>query len=394
MARSGLALRLGRIREQQKTRATQDTLTAQDTSIPEIKPIPEGQPIAPVGLEASNVAKQTDAPVPLPGWKSTDKMIHERITRISFPEYRDGFSEHFPLLFPRERESLSQVISSRDLITSFVFFDLETTGLSHGAGTVAFMAGIARIVFSGRGANKKANLDVHQILLDDYPGELAFLNWFSELVGDNPVFVSFNGKSFDSQILYTRYLMNGLQPSFLKQPSIHLDLLYPARRIWKAKLGSCRLSVIEEMVLGTKRIDDLPGSEAPDAWFDFVRKGEQDRLLAIGDHNRDDCASLVRLLYSLDDSIEKGTERASMIRAFDLRSRGEYAESRAFLEPLVAQGDRLALKLLAIDTEHRIDDLDRALDCARELEDEKRIIRLEKKISLRNAASAQGSLDD
>jgi len=320
--------------------------------------------------------------------------VHERTTRIPFPEYRDGFSEHFPLLFPRERESLSQLISSRDSINSFVFFDLETTGLSHGAGTVAFMAGIARIFFSGRGANKKASLDVLQILLDDYPGEIAFLNRFSELVGENPVFVSFNGKSFDSQILYTRYLMNGLQPSFLKKPTLHLDLLYPSRRIWKAKLGSCRLSVIEEMVLGIKRIDDLPGSEAPDAWFDFLRKGEKGRLLAIGDHNRDDCVSLARLLFSLDDSIEKGTERASLIRAFDLRSRAEYAESRAFLEPLAVQGDRLALQLLAIDTEHRIDDLERALDCARELADEKRIIRLEKKIALRNTASAQGILDE
>jgi len=374
MARSGLAGRLGRIRDQQKTsKGEQD------------KPIPQVQSIATNG---------PDAPVYVPDWKSTGILVHERTTRIPFPEYRDGFSEHFPLLFPRERESLSRLISSRDNINSFVFFDLETTGLSHGAGTVAFMAGIARIVFSGRTSNGKAYLDVHQILLDDYPGEIAFLNRFSELIGDNPVLVSFNGKSFDSQILYTRYLMNGLQPSFLKRSLLHLDLLYPTRRIWKAKLGSCRLSIIEEMVLGTKRIDDLPGSEAPDAWFDFIRSGEQKRLLAIGDHNRDDCISLARLLFSLDDSIEKGTERASLIRAFDLRSRAEYAESRAFLEPLAAQGDRFALKLLAIDTEHRINDLERALDCARELGDEKRIIRLEKKIAHRNIAASQGSLDE
>jgi len=365
MARSGLAGRLGRIREQQK-RYTDE-------------------PIAPPGHEMA---------ISLPLWNSTETLLHERTTRIPFPEYRDCFSTHLPLLFPRERESLSQLISSRDSINSFVFFDLETTGLSHGAGTVAFMAGIARIVFTGRASNRTAHLDVHQILLDDYPGEIVFLNRFSELIGENPVFVSFNGKSFDSQILYTRYLMNGLHPSFLKQSALHLDLLYPSRRIWKAKLGSCKLSVIEEMVLGTTRIDDLPGSEAPDAWFDFVRKGEKERLLAIGDHNRDDCVSLARLLFSLDDSIEKGTERASLIRAFDLRTRAEYAESRAFLEPLAAQGDRLALRLLAIDTEHRIDDLERALYCARELGDEKRIIRLERKIALRNVGAAQGNLDE
>lgn len=281
-------------------------------------------------------------------------------------------SSFLPLLFPREREFLESMESPELLLSRLVFFDLETTGLSHGTGTVAFMAALAR--FDGSGT-----LSTTQLLLSDYPGEADFLARFAELAGENPVLVSFNGKGFDSQILSTRFLMNGMRPRFLTAP--HLDLLYPSRRLWKRELENCRLGTIEAEIFRRPRVDDLPGSEAPDAWFDYLRTGDQRRLLEVGEHNLEDTRSLARLLFELDRRIASAEGRAALIRALDLRARKDYEAAAAFLIPLSRSGDPLASRILAIDAEHRLARLDLALELARSLEDSRRIARLEAKLS-------------
>lgn len=360
MARSGLAGRLSRIRDQQKA-APQQAGTSRKYSTPD-------------AVE----------PVPLPGWNVVAPFVFERETIITLPVVPPRFSPHLSLLFPRECEFLDENFLSAGMTSDLVFFDLETTGLSRGAGTVAFMAGLARLKPGDRSARELA---ITQILLADYPGEAAFLERFSAIVGERPVFVSFNGKAFDFQILFNRFAMNGIRSPLMLCPPVHLDLLYPSRRIWKNDLESCRLSVLEEAILGISRVDDLPGSEAPDAWFDYVRRGETERLLAIGDHNRDDCETLPRLMVALDKAIERGDARAALIRAMHARSLGEYHLARTFLEPLASKGDPLALRMLAVDAEHRTDDLPFALECAKALEDERRIGRLVRKLA-RNGGKA------
>lgn len=367
MARSGLAGRLGRIRETERIRKTAELPPDDDPG----RGSPEGAP---------NVATESDAgfdrPRELAGWTVTAPFLHERVTDVPCAAYRESLSPYLPLLFPRERETLAAALGAGRVPGRCVFFDLETTGLSHGAGTVAFMAGLARFVAEPGG---KTALRVHQIILDDYPGEAAFLSRFDEIAGDDPVFVSFNGKCFDAQILATRFLMNGMRPRCMAGDPLHLDLLFPSRRLWKDALGSCRLSAIEEGILAVHRVDDLPGSEAPEAWFDYVRSRIEARLLAIGDHNRDDCASLALLLFALDRAIDSGDGRAALVRALALRSERDYAGAARFLSPLAGLGDRTALRLLAVDAEHRLLDLDRALSCAEELGDERRIERVRNK---------------
>lgn len=362
MARSGLAGRLSRIREQQK-------------SAPRSITVQEAVTVPQAGM---------DAMVPLSGWDIVAPYVFERETVVTFPSIPARFSPYLSLLFPREREFLDEQRLSAGMTSDLVFFDLETTGLSRGAGTVAFMAGLARLKPRASGRNGvQRELAITQILLADYPGEAAFLERFSAIVGERPVFVSFNGKAFDFQILFNRFAMNGIRSPLMLCPPMHLDLLYPSRRIWKNDLESCRLSVLEEAILGISRVDDLPGSEAPDAWFDYVRRGETERLLAIGDHNRDDCETLPRLMIALDAAIERGDARAALIRAIHERSTGEYARARRFLEPLATRGDPLALRMLAVDAEHRTDDLPFALECAKTLADERRIERLERKLANR-----------
>jgi uncharacterized protein len=51
--------------------------------------------------------------------------------------------------------------------------------------------------------------------------------------------------------------------------------------------------------LGSVREDDLPGSEAPAAWRDFLRAGAEHNLCRIAQHNADDLYSLHRIVDTL-----------------------------------------------------------------------------------------------
>jgi len=200
----------------------------------------------------------------------------------------------------------------------FLFFDLETTGLSGGAGTVAFLAAFGRFVRgpSGKQDNrtqkakhtgnvKYTGIEITQFLLLDYPGEQDFLQRVLSTIAppnpETPYFLTtYNGKAFDTQILKTRCLLNG----FALPPFLQADLLHPARRLWKRLLPNCSQGTIETLVLGLDRTGDTPGSLAPDIWFNFLRSGgdfagtDKDMpepcraLLGICDHNVKDIFGL------------------------------------------------------------------------------------------------------
>ena len=70
-----------------------------------------------------------------------------------------------------------------------VFIDLETTGISGGAGTVAFLVGCG---YFDLGA-----FQVRQFLLTSYSAERALLAAAAELFADADLIVTYNGKTFD-----------------------------------------------------------------------------------------------------------------------------------------------------------------------------------------------------
>jgi len=171
----------------------------------------------------------------------------------------------------------------------FLFFDLETTGLSGGAGTVAFLAAFGRFVPGGK-------LRITQYLLLDYPGENDFLDAvLGEFKNKKSVIVSYNGKCFDSQILKTRCLMNRIKPP----EYFHADLLHPARRLWKNLIIDCSQGSVETRILGLDRSGDIPGALAPEIWFEFLKTGETERLLGICDHNIADITGLSSILAAM-----------------------------------------------------------------------------------------------
>ena len=203
-------------------------------------------------------------------------------------------------------------------LARLAFLDTETTGLSGGAGTVAFLVGLGYV--------RDGYFRVEQFLMRDYPDEPEMLAMIADRLDRFDAVCSFNGKNFDLPLLKARYTMCRMQDRW-RDPE-QLDLLYPARRTWKLRIGSCRLACIEEHILGRGREGDLPGSEVPRRYFDYLKCGDLRLLEDIIDHNRQDIVTLGTLLAHLC-CIYQEPER--QIHRADLLSMGKALENQGEL---------------------------------------------------------------
>ncbi len=167
------------------------------------------------------------------------------------------------------------------------YFDTETTGLSTGAGTVIFLAAVARVV--------DGLITVRQYLLPDYPHEPALLRAIAADLATAPRLVTYNGRAFDVPMLSARLTVHGLFREAASLPADHDDLLPDARRLFRRPLGGARLADVEAGVLGVRRASDCPGSEVPARYFGYLRGGSPDILAEVLDHNFQDVASLALL---------------------------------------------------------------------------------------------------
>lgn len=218
------------------------------------------------------------------------------------------------------------------------FFDFETTGLSGGAGTIAFLAAIGRIDEAG-------SVRVVQYFLDDYPAERAFIQHVSEALLDVDAIATYNGSSFDMPLLLTRRAMHGLDAL----PAVpHVDVLHPVRRLYRTTIGACALSSIEATILDCSRDGDIPGSEVPQVWFDFVKQGQCDRLQQVFVHNRLDIVSLARLFFHVG-LIAGGAAEDPLcdpIGRAELESRLDSDRAERTLRGALASGDLRASRAL------------------------------------------------
>jgi uncharacterized protein YprB with RNaseH-like and TPR domain len=189
--------------------------------------------------------------------------------------------------------------------SGWLFLDLETTGLAGGAGTQAFLIGCAAI--EGR------SLCVRQFLLPGLEHERALLAEFTTHAEEMGGLVTFNGRSFDAPLIETRFLFH--RAAFPLENTLHLDMLYPSRRLWKSRPtpagpdpddGSCSLSVLEKQVSGMHRVGDVPGFQIPSRYFRFIRDGDAGPLEAVLEHNRLDLISLAAVMARVIRLIEQG----------------------------------------------------------------------------------------
>ena len=192
--------------------------------------------------------------------------------------------------FPEIPVDVLRFLSQDRSLTEFairdvLFLDIETTGTAGGTGTYAFLVGLGFV--------EDGYFQVRQFFLHDLAEESAFLNAVEEFTGRFRYLVTYNGKSFDSQILRNRYLMHRKEDPLRDKP--HVDMLFVARRLWKKRFRDCDLMNLERQVLQFYRIDDIPGYLIPAAYTDYLRFAKANLIQKVIHHNQWDIVSLAVL---------------------------------------------------------------------------------------------------
>jgi uncharacterized protein len=196
------------------------------------------------------------------------------------------------------------------------FVDIETTGLSGGSGTFAFLVGAGRF--------DKDTFLTRQFFLRDPSEENAQLTAFDEFIAPCRALVTFNGKSFDAPIINARFTIQGWRSPLLGL--IHIDLLHLARRLWPNRLPSRTLGNLEIQILNSSRTEqDIPGWMIPQIYMDYLHYGDSSPMKQVFYHNLQDVITLAKLLnYTshllaepLSGIIEYGVDLIAIARLFE-----------------------------------------------------------------------------
>src|SRR5882724_2208180 len=205
----------------------------------------------------------------------------------------------------------------------WLFLDTETTGLAGGTGTYAFLIGLASWDAGG--------LQVEQFFMRDFAEEHSLLQELTQRIAERPVLVTFNGKSFDWPLLESRFTMT--RSIAVPKLAAHLDLLHPARALWKLRLGSVRLVELERQVLdaprlGRQRDNDVSSALIPQFYFDYRRGGPVEPLAAVVRHNQMDLRGLAALFGKINALLSQQADTEIEIESLDLFGLSRFFQRR------------------------------------------------------------------
>lgn len=257
------------------------------------------------------------APAPTPEGRRPER-LRAPIDRILGGEWRETSQgpvfvkeAWFPLEHRHGTEALGAVLSAtpESLGTllggaaaphpsRLAFLDIETTGLSTGAGTYMILAGL------GAFDSEADAFRLRQYFLADVACERSMLALVAaDLAGCEGV-VTYNGRAFDMPFVQTRMTLARLHcPSHERA---HFDLLHAVRRLYAHRMPGCRLAEAERRLLRIERFDDIAGSLIPSLYFDYVRAGRASPLRAVFRHNADDVLSLAGILAAVARLFDRG----------------------------------------------------------------------------------------
>lgn len=323
-----------------------------------------------------------------------------------------------------------------------LFLDTETTGLAGGTGTLAFLVGLAW--WEG------SRLVIEQVLMTDPDGERDLLALVASAARGRRAVVTYNGAAFDLPLLRTRAICNRLRG--LVDHLAGLDMVVPARRLWRRCLPDCRQQTLETLVCGLEpRCDDIPGRDIPAAWFAFLRGEDAGGMARILEHNLLDMRGMAVLwdrILGMRDVADAGPGAAgeteawtrcwSLARVALERGRGDAAgrwlrcaidgwstsgrrkdspESDAAASAFLRDGVRICKRLrnwsllgdllaagltvrpldaglhreAAILYEHRVRDLDTALNHALQCGEQRRVTRLRTRLERHRETEGRGA---
>jgi uncharacterized protein YprB with RNaseH-like and TPR domain len=243
-----------------------------------------------------------------------DAFITEKIFDETYLHGKISSHSHFPLSI------ISQITKDERItqlpITKFAFLDTETSGVSGGTGTYAFLVGVARFI--------DGKFVLKQFFMRDPAEEPAMLEALIHFLAPCEGLVTFNGKSFDAPLLVTRYSLHRIPVPFKNYA--HIDLLPLARRLWRDRLPSRALKYLEEHVLGfTRSSDEVAGYEIPWLYFDYLRTGDARPLAGVFYHNAMDVVAMAALLGHVSElldnpyngSVEHGLDFIALGKLFE-----------------------------------------------------------------------------
>ncbi len=219
-------------------------------------------------------------------------LIDRPIAEVA-PEYEQVQKDYARALFGGGTRATPQTLhkSVRPLLECpgerIAYIDIETCGLQ---GSAVFLIGLLQW-------DERRGLVLRQFLARDYSQERAILMALWHYLQGQQTIVSFNGRTFDLPFLLERSAVCCAEPECL--PPHHVDLLHESRRRWKTVLPNCRLQTIERFVCGRIRTGDIPGSDIPAAYHDFVRTGDARDMRQILYHNAIDLLTLAEIVVHI-----------------------------------------------------------------------------------------------
>jgi len=210
-----------------------------------------------------------------------------------FPyDFKQGFIQLKNNILHSSLLKVSKIKGDLSSLKELLFLDTETTGLSGGTGTMAFLVGLGKFTEEG--------FVIKQYFLENPEQEYSLLSRIVKEADGHKIVVSYNGASFDIPLLNSRFALNHIESPF--KSFQHLDLLHLSRKIWKLRLNFCKLIDVESNVLGFKRIEkEVPGWMVPQIYFDFIKTQDARPLNGVFYHNCMDVLSLAAIFTYASD---------------------------------------------------------------------------------------------
>ncbi len=225
------------------------------------------------------------------GYKDlTDLTGHERHGALAREIIRmidtEDVEELMDYISTRQRYSSWQMYMCSAFLRAedFLFFDLETMGLGQNT-----------VILIGMGYFEGEYLIIDQLLARSQDEEPALLWEFYKVAEPRRALVSFNGRSFDLNMINQRSVYNFLDFQLYKP---HFDMLLFARRVWP-DAPNHRLKTLEKIILDVDRGEDVPSDLVPVFYEKYESTGNIGPLVPIVYHNQQDVLTTVRLFSEI-----------------------------------------------------------------------------------------------
>ncbi len=188
-------------------------------------------------------------------------------------------------LDPAEVQGEALQLILKEELTSALFFDIETTGLS---ADTAFVFLIGCICY------EDDQWTLHQYMIRFVQEERQLLSGFFDLAGHFRTLIHFNGNHFDLPFLNKRAKAIGL---FSPLPNLDSCDLYQRYRPLKKILSLTHMNQRSlETWVGWNRADELSGKDMIGTYWSYSVKGDEDTEQLLLGHNRDDLLGMLQIL--------------------------------------------------------------------------------------------------